>query len=435
MDFELDLYDVGLVGLGLAMLLGAWLPVFFTRRPMTLAVIYLAGGAVLFSLPVGLPAPDPVAHGVLAERLTELVVIISLMGVGLKLDRVIDLTKWGSTWRLLAIAMPLTIAGTALAGWWTLGLTVPAAVLLGAAMAPTDPVLASDVQVRQPNEGGEDEVRFSLTSEAGLNDGLAFPFTWLAILLVTHEWNGGALLGEWFLRDVLYRTTVGVLSGVIVGWVIGRVLFRKAPGAQAAVAHIMEGSIAFAATIVAYGLTEIAHGYGFIAVFVAACAIRRSAYQHEFHEELAGFVEGIERVLMATVLLLLGGVAVTMANVFTWQTLGLALAVLLVIRPLAGWVSMLGRSEPWQERLAISAFGIRGIGTLYYLAFGLNHAGFGDEAATLWGAATLTVVLSAAGHGLTATPLMIYLDKLREASGEADRHHAGGGKPSTSVDG
>ena len=105
------------------------------------------------------------------------------MGAGLKLDRPVSWRGWESSWRLLGIAMPLTIAGIAFLGWTILGLGIGAALLLGAVLAPTDPVLASDIQVGPPQSGKEDEVRFALTSEAGLNDGAAFPFVYLAIAI------------------------------------------------------------------------------------------------------------------------------------------------------------------------------------------------------------------------------------------------------------
>jgi NhaP-type Na+/H+ or K+/H+ antiporter len=173
-----DLLDLTYAVFGVGALLAALLPRLLADRPLSMPMVFLGLGAALFALPLGLPDPDPLAHPGVAERLTEVGVIIALMGAGLKLDRGLGWRAWSSTWRLLAIAMPLTIAGTALLGWWWVGLAPAAAVLLGAALAPTDPVLASDVQVGEPSaeENAEDEVRFALTSEAGLNDALAFPF-------------------------------------------------------------------------------------------------------------------------------------------------------------------------------------------------------------------------------------------------------------------
>src|SRR5215203_5476753 len=178
-------------------------------------IAFLGLGMLVFALPLGLPAPDPVAHPAVTEHLTEFGVIVALMGAGLKLDRRVGLRRWSSTWRLLAITMPLSIAAVALLGWWFAGLVPAAAVLVAAALAPTDPVLASDVQVGEPtdDEDSEDEVRFALTSEAGLNDGLAFPFTYLAIAMVTAgSTSTGVWLGRWFAVDVLYKLAVGLLG-------------------------------------------------------------------------------------------------------------------------------------------------------------------------------------------------------------------------------
>lgn len=172
----MELYKIGLAILGMAVLAAAVLPRLLENRPISFPIVYVGVGMGLFALPLGLPAPDPLSHGEFSERLTEFGVIVALMGAGLKLDRPPSLRGWMTTWRLLAITMPLTIAAVALLGW-AVGIAIPSAVLLGAVIAPTDPVLASDVQVDPPKEGTTDEVRFGLTSEAGLNDGLAFPFT------------------------------------------------------------------------------------------------------------------------------------------------------------------------------------------------------------------------------------------------------------------
>jgi NhaP-type Na+/H+ or K+/H+ antiporter len=148
------------------------------------------------------------------------------MGAGLKLDRPLSWHGWASTWRLLGIAMPLTILGIALLGWTILGLGIAAAVLLGAALAPTDPVLASDIQVGPPQSGKEDEVRFALTSEAGLNDGAAFPFVYLAIVIALSQVSGEPFLARWLLVDVIWRIAVGVSIGWLGGKIMGYVTFR-----------------------------------------------------------------------------------------------------------------------------------------------------------------------------------------------------------------
>ena len=166
-----DTYEIILALLGVAFIGAAWLPRFLQGRPLSFPILYVALGFVLFALPLGLPDPLPLNNRQVTEHFTELLVIIALMGAGLKLDRPLSFRGWGVTWRLLGIVMPLTIAATALLGWWVIGLAPVSALLLGAVLAPTDPVLSSDVQVGAPGEGQEDQVRFGLTSEAGLNDG------------------------------------------------------------------------------------------------------------------------------------------------------------------------------------------------------------------------------------------------------------------------
>ena len=414
---EIDPYEFSLLVLGLAMLLAAWLPHLVTNRSITFPIFYVLGGLLLFQLPLWLPDPSPFTHGMLTERLTELTVIVALMGAGLKLDRKVGWRRWNTTWRLLAITMPLTIAAAAFLGWWLMGLGAAAAILLGAVIAPTDPVLASDVQVSPPGEGEEDEVRFSLTSEAGLNDGLAFPFTYLAIGLAGLSATGAtttwAWLSPWLGVDVLYRLAVGVGVGVAVGWLLGRALFRPPAGGDA-VASSREGSLALAATFVAYAACELAHGYGFLAVFVAACTIRNHERDHEYHQALHTFTSDVERVLTAILLVLLGGATPELLSHLTVGGAVVALLLVIVVRPITGYVALLGRDEPWQERFAIAFFGIRGIGSIYYLAYAANHAEF-EDLEPIWASVTLTILASALIHGIAATPAMRYLDRVRKS--------------------
>src|SRR5215207_4912879 len=180
----MDSYIVVVALFGAVVLLTAWLPMVLKKLPLSLPIACVALGAVIFMIPGSPgPVPDPSEHLKVTQRLTELVVIVALMGAGLKLDRPLSWRSGLLTWRLLAIAMPLTIAALAILGHALLGLGLASALLLGAALAPTDPVLASDVQVGAPGQGKEDAVRFALTSEAGLNDGFAFPFVNLAVAL------------------------------------------------------------------------------------------------------------------------------------------------------------------------------------------------------------------------------------------------------------
>ncbi|MEZ5180092.1 MAG: cation:proton antiporter [Acidimicrobiales bacterium] len=280
--------------------------------------------------------------------------------------------------------------------------------------SPTDPVLASDVQVGPPGDADhEDDVRFALTSEAGLNDGLAFPFTNAAIAWVASGSAGvGGWLGGWVVEDVVVRLGVGLALGYGAGRVIGWVLFRL-PTTRA-VAESAEGFVALAATLLVYAVTELAHGYGFLAVFVAACVLRDHERDHSYHEVLHASAESIERLASAALLVLLGGALVDGAlEPLTPAGVAVAVAVVLVVRPLVGWMSLARTGLPAGERGAIAFFGIRGIGSVYYLAHALNEAPFA-QARELWAIAALTIVLSVVVHGLSAAPVISRLDRSRD---------------------
>jgi NhaP-type Na+/H+ or K+/H+ antiporter len=217
----MDPYIVVLSGFGVVVLLTAWVPMLFKELPLSLPIFSVALGAVVFAIP-GFPgvAPHPQDYLKITERLTELIVIVSLTGAGLKLDKPMAWKSYRLTWRLLGVAMPLTIIAIAFLGASLLGLGLASAILLGAALAPTDPVLASDVQVGPPGEGVEDDVRSTLTAEAGFNDGLAFPFVNLAIAIAIASQSGAPWFGSWLTVDIVWKLGVGMAAG----WLIGRSL-------------------------------------------------------------------------------------------------------------------------------------------------------------------------------------------------------------------
>ncbi|MFG1609990.1 cation:proton antiporter [Actinoplanes sp. NPDC049265] len=413
----MQLSDLLFALIGVGALLAGILPRVLERRPLSMPIVFLLLGMAVFALPLGLPEPDPMAHPKLAEHLTEIGVIVALMGAGLKIDRPLSRRGWRSTWRLLAVAMPLTIAAVALMGWWWAGLVPAAALLLGAALAPTDPVLASDVQVGEPTdeEDSEDEVRFALTSEAGLNDGLAFPFVYAAIALAGA--GGLAWTGEWALRDVLFKILVAVFGGLVVGRLLGRLFFRAKRDSLRLSKH-SEGFLALAATFLAYGLVEVAGGYGFLAVFVAARGIRSAERSHEYHQVLHDFAEQTERLLTVLLLLLFGGAVVTgLLTPLTWPAALVGLALIAVVRPLIGYLSLWGTPGRHAERGVIAVFGVRGIGSFYYLAYALTHAKF-PQTDLLWATVGFVVLVSVVLHGVAVTPVMRLLDqsKLRTQS-------------------
>lgn len=401
---------------GLAALAAAILPKVLGKAPVSMPMVFFAAGILAFSLLDILPNPDPVSYGPVAQHLTEMCVIISLMGAGLAINRPFRIRTWASTWRLLGITMPLSILAVAFLGWWMLGLGIAAAILLAAALAPTDPVLASEVQVGEPTDDeegtDEDEARFALTSEAGLNDGLAFPFTYIAILMSTVGIAPSLWVGEWILLDVLWRLTAGFLIGIGTGWLLGR-LFFSAPAQRLKLSENTEGFTALAATFLAYGVAELINGYGFLAVFVCACTIRSAERAHGYHRVLHNFVEQIERLLTVVILVLLGGaVARGLLAGIGWTEILVVALILLVVRPLTGWIGLAGGKTGPQERATISFFGVKGIGSLFYIAYALEKGDFADGA-YLWAVVGLTVTGSILLHGAAASPVMNYLDRQR----------------------
>ncbi len=423
--------------LGVSLLLATVLPVVLHNAAVSAPIVLVVVGGLIGLLPIfGDVSLAPTDNLGFVEHLTELTVIVALMGVGLALDRPLEWRRpgtwrrWGATWRLLGIAMPLCIAGVSLVGWWVAGLAPAAALLLGAVLAPTDPVLASDVQVggptstreKDPDEIDEDDdVRFALTSEAGLNDGLAFPFVHAAIMAATMgavtEWGL-----RWMVWELLGKVAVGVAVGTAVGWVLTRLAFRS-PAPSLRLAEIGEPLLAVAAVLVSYGVAEVAQGYGFLAVFACAMTMRSWERGHDYHAHMHESVERLERLLTLIVLLLLG-VALTngILENLGWHGVLVGVALVLVIRPLTGLVALRigytpvragrGSLDP-RECWATAFFGVRGVGSLFYLAYAMGEADFGDHE-QLWAIAAFTVTLSVLVHGIAATPVMKRLEAIAE---------------------
>lgn len=404
-----DPYILILTAAGFLIALVAWLPLALKRLPLSLPIVCIAIGAIIFSLSAVSLRPLPLDYPEITERFTEFVVIIALMGAGLKLDRPFSWRRWNVTWRLLAITMPLCIMAITGIGGRMLGLPWVAALLLAASLAPTDPVLASDVQVGPPKSGDEDEVRFGLTSEAGLNDGLAFPFVHLAIAIGLAATTGEPWAKQWLLHNVIWEIAVGVIGGWLIGRLFGWLTFRIP--ADTRLSKTGDGLIAISATFVSYGLTEVIHAYGFLSVFVTALTLRRSHRDHEFNRQMHDLTEQVERLAMMVLLLLFGGAIVGgLLGPLKAIDVVAAVMILMIVRPLGGLVALVGFKASIAEKSTIAFFGIRGVGSFYYLAYGLNHLDLATGE-RLWAIVGLVALLSILLHGLTVTPVMRLLDK------------------------
>jgi len=413
---------------GGSLLLAVVLPDLLHRWAVSAPMVLVGVGMLLglTPLPDDLPL-DPQQNRAAIEHVTELVVIVALMGVGLALDRPLrprelsSWTRWSATWRLLLLGMPLCIGAVWLLGW-TAGLAPAAALLLGAALAPTDPVLASDVQVAGPQTEGhevdeDDEVRFTLTSEAGFNDGLAFPFVYAAILLAT-EGSVGHWGLEWVGWYLVGKVVIGVVAGLVCGRVLASVAFRSRSRALR-LAERGESLLSLAALVTAYGVGEVAGGYGFLSVFVCAMSFRSAERTHDYHAAMHEVVERLERLLTLFVLLVLG-IALTRGLLEALDRRGvvIGLGLILVIRPLAGWVSLTLRRPgrppclDARERWTVAFFGVRGVGSIYYLAYAAKE----DDvlaADPLWSTIAFTVVASVLVHGVLAGPWLSRLQPAR----------------------
>jgi len=403
----MTLYIVFLIILGISILAVAWLPSLLADSPLSYPILFITAGWLLYQLPLSLPDPLPQLQPVLTTHLTELCVIVALTGTGLKIDRRFRWRSWRVPLRLVGLTMVVTIALFAWAGW-ALGWPVAPALLLAAGLAPTDPVLAGDVQVGDPGEGGEDSVRFSLTAEAGLNDGLAFPFVYLAIALAAApSFLSGDVL-HWLGYDLFYRVAMGVGSGWLSGRLLAYLIFGLPRRIQ--IKPSAYGFVALSVTLISYGLTEVLHGYGFLAVFVAAITIRGYERTHEYHAYMHAFSDQIERILIALLLLAFGGaLARGLLNPLTGADAALGALLVLIIRPLAGWLTLIRSGVRGLQRWIIAGFGIRGIGSIFYIAFGLQQASFA-EPDRIWALTGWTILLSVFLHGILVTPVMKRLD-------------------------
>ena len=398
------------------------------RSPVTSAIIYLAVGILVGPTVLNLFHFNPLKESALLEVLTEVAVLISLFSAGVKMPVPFSLTRWRAPILLATVSMTLTVAMVAAFAYYVLGLPLGAGVLLGAILAPTDPVLATDVQIRHP--GDRDLLRFTLTSEAGMNDGSAFPFVMLGLgLLGLHELGESGL--NWIVVDVLWATVGGIAIGVAAGTALAYVgwKLRREPLKHA----LLDDFLGLGLIGVVYGLSVLFHTWGFLAVFFAAVALRQTEMklakraldtmalavprERAEVEESANpetlplvsegslvFKEHLERLSEMILVLLVGGSL--FLDSWSWKAVGLALFLFMLARPVSVFVSLLGSRTPWRIQGLSAWFGVRGIGSLYYLMYAIQHGLPEPQALELMQMTLIVVALSILLHGISVKPLM-----------------------------
>ncbi|HEY9094217.1 MAG TPA: cation:proton antiporter [Hydrogenophaga sp.] len=389
------------------------------RVPATSAMLYLGVGLLFGPTGLGLYHFNPLKESALMELLTEVAVLISLYATGVKMPVPFSWPRWRAPVMLASLSMALTVGLMASFAHWALGLSWGAAVLLGGILAPTDPVLATDVQIRHP--GDNDRLRFRLSCEAGLNDGSAFPFVVLGLgMLGLHE--TGDLGWHWLFKEVIWATVSGVAVGVLAGAALAH-LTRRLRRASDASALLID-FLGLGLIGVVYGVSLLIDAWGFLAVFFAAVALRQTelrlgkgAEQAPFDapsspravaapvsEGTLVFKEHMERLSELVLVLLVGGSL--FLNSWSWMAVGTALFLFLVARPVGVWVAM-GQERNARPLLGMTAwFGVRGIGSLYYLMYAIQHGLPEPLALQLMQITLIVVTLSILLHGVTVKPLI-----------------------------
>lgn len=421
-------YTTWYLVVGLVFILMALSGTVLRRLPLSTSMLYLGAGALIGPLGLDLAVFDPAEEAGVVERIAEAAVIVSLFTAGLKLRVPLRDPLWRLPVVLASGSMAITVGLIALVGVVALGLPLGAAILLGAVLAPTDPVLASDVQVTGPRD--RDRLRFTLTGEAGLNDGTAFPFVMLGLgLLGIHEI--GELGWRWVVVDVLWAIPGGLAVGWLLGTATGKVILFLRREHKETVG--LDDFLALGLIALSYGAALLLHTYGFLAVFAAGLALRKieeravgadrapeevveaagskedlatdpEAAPAYMAQSVLGFSEQLERIGEVAVMLMVGAMVSTVAipaAAFWFVPL-----LLLVIRPIAAGIGMTGSATTPQQKAFIAWFGIRGIGSIYYLMYAIEQ-GLAERTANLLIGITLaTVAASVIVHGASVTPLM-----------------------------
>jgi sodium/hydrogen antiporter len=420
----------------------AWL----RNLPISTSAIYLAIGLAIGPLGFDWLHIDIRNEVRWFERLTEVAVIVALFVGGLKLRLPLKDPAWVAAWWLGGPIMLATIVGVAACALLLLDLPLATALILGAVLAPTDPVLAGTVKVSSAAD--HDRMRYGLSGEAGLNDGMAFPFVVFGLLWLEHN-GAGDWIASWALQRILWAIPAGLLLGYVLGRGVGRLAIwlrthQQDPGAPS-------DFLALALIALSYACAEAVGALGFLATFAAGVGLRHAELHVTLEtpparrspgrrrvdqvavdedapaEELVGagieaeelkepavaagvlvaetitFGDTAERLLEVLLVVLVG---ILLAQHWDPRAIPLALALFLVIRPLATRLLLIGTPTTNSQRWLMGWFGIRGIGSLYYLSYAVRHGPSTAVADDLAGLTISTVALSILVHGVTAPPLL-----------------------------
>ena len=396
-----------MAGLGAATLIMAWLPSVSKKIKLSYPILLLLVGVLLYYLKIPLLWPDPFWPDQWLLYISEAIVIISLMGTGLKIGKKHSFQNWKIPLRLILITMPLTMLAVYMLATEFLLFSIPAAILLAAALAPTDPVLAAEVQIEDTNsDEGENSVEFILTAEAGINDGLAFPFTFLAILVA----DGQLDLQHWFLDKFLLKIVLGLAIGYFIGTFIGYLIERLPKIKGISNPH---GFVSLSITFMTYGVAELLHGYGFLAVFIAALSIRyKEDMEGDIKEKMHDFVEEMEKLLLVIWIILFGGSILNgILSLASWDGAIFAAIFIFLIRPLAGYLSLWKTKLSKVEKFAVSFCGIRGIGSVFYLSWAFLQTDNFAEKNLIYSITAFVILSSILIHGATAPRIMSLVAK------------------------
>ena len=404
--------NLQILACGLLLLITSLASPVLQKLPVSTAMLYLLAGVAIGPLGLGWLDVDAVADAAWLETGAEVAVLISLFVTGLKIDTRVSRAKWGIALRLASLTMVLSIAGFTLLGHYLLGMPWGLALVLGAVLAPTDPVLAADIQVKTAED--RDALRVALSGEAGLNDGTAFPFVMLGL-----GWMGlheiGPLGMRWLAFDVAWAVGIGVGVGWVVGQLVGRASARF-QGWRPSVEPLSE-FIAVGAIAASFGAAQGLGGYGFLAVFVTGLGVRRGLERRQAGPgdtadsvgNVLQFNGQLERIVEFVGVIVVGA---ALAHVqASWALAAFALLALLVVRPAMVALTVRGAGVSRRQRRLMGWFGIRGIGSVYYLAYAIHHGVAGSAAELLASAVLVVVAASVVLHGLSVTPLMDHYDR------------------------